>query len=81
MNCKRLKGSGHSKRELYTLSTALNAASETDKPALDECAAQAYALLAEPATPPYYRVKALLILANMAGDWVEGLDLYHKADI
>ena len=82
MNYKRLKGSIESKREFQVLSIASHAALESDdKPALDKCAAQAYVLLAEPATPPYYRAKALLILANMAGDWVGGLDLHHKADI
>jgi hypothetical protein len=86
MNSEPLKGSQATsakfRRAFHVITRAYNKATRRgEKPALARYTAQAHALLAEPAIPRYYRTRTLLILAKMAGDWVEGLYWHHKADI
>jgi hypothetical protein len=86
MNSEPLKGSQATsakfRRAFHVITRAYDKATRRgEKPALARYTAQAHALLAEPAIPRYYRTRTLLILAKMAGDWVEGLYWHHKTDI
>ncbi|KAH6629374.1 hypothetical protein C7974DRAFT_454094 [Boeremia exigua] len=47
---------------------------------LEECETEAFAFLAEEAIPKYYRMKTLILLGIIVGDWEEANRYYVAAD-